>query len=265
MDRVEVVGVSAVALHTPDDLGIVVEPVWVDDPDVLRRLGADVAALPQHLLPGQQLRIHADVHHRVDLGVHHLLDLLIREAGDVQLEGPQDLPHEPLGHCDLVGLEPAAIQEAVHHLQALVVWDVWIVAREVHQQDPALVVAVALVVVVQLHFYPVAVVLDAFALLTGVVVVNNEGRYAWRQYLITEHVVDRLVPHHVAGDEAGLAALAYDELLARLWPVSSLLEISLEVSRLQQLVHLEELSRLLEVAPCDGLGACLVYVVCIVE
>jgi hypothetical protein len=52
MNCVKVVGVSTVSLHALDNLGIVVKPIRIDDPDVLRRLGADVAALPQPLLTG---------------------------------------------------------------------------------------------------------------------------------------------------------------------------------------------------------------------
>ena len=125
--------------------------------------------------------------------------------------------------------------------------------------------SISLEVVVQLHFYPVAMVFDALALLTGIVVINNEGRYRWRQRLITEHMIDCFISHHVAGDEACLSSLIYNDFLARLWLVPSLHEISLEVSRLQQLVHLKELSRLLEVAPCDGLGSSIIYLVCIIK
>ena len=52
MNCMNVIGISTVSFHALDDLGIVVEPVWVNDPDVLRRLGADVTALPQLLLTG---------------------------------------------------------------------------------------------------------------------------------------------------------------------------------------------------------------------
>lgn len=48
----KVVSVASVFLHASDDLHIVVYSVWIDDPDVLRRLGADVNTLPQHFLTG---------------------------------------------------------------------------------------------------------------------------------------------------------------------------------------------------------------------
>ena len=76
-DDVEVVGVAAIVADAPDDLGVVVHPVGVDDADVLGRLRAYVHALPEHLLAGQQLRIHAAVEHRVDLAGHHGRDLLV--------------------------------------------------------------------------------------------------------------------------------------------------------------------------------------------
>ena len=104
MNSMKVVGVTAVTLHTFDYLRIVVYPVWVNDPDVLRRLGADVHALPQHLLAGEQSRIDADIHHRVDFSLIEFRNLLIREAGDVQLESLQDLPEQLLGCQDLIRL-----------------------------------------------------------------------------------------------------------------------------------------------------------------
>ena len=104
MNSMKIVGVTAVTLHTFDYLRIVVYPVWVNDPDVLRRLGADVHALPQHLLTGEQSRIDAEIHHRVDFSLIEFRNLLIREAGDVQLESLQDLPEQLLGCQDLIRL-----------------------------------------------------------------------------------------------------------------------------------------------------------------
>ena len=50
MEGVEVVRVAAVVLHAHDDLGVVVDPVRVDDADVLARLVPDVDALPLSLI-----------------------------------------------------------------------------------------------------------------------------------------------------------------------------------------------------------------------
>ena len=89
-DCVGVIGITAVSFDRLDDLGIIVQPVGVDDADVLRRLGADVHTLPEHFLAGQERWIHAVVQHRVDFSGHHRLDLLVSEARDVLLEGLED-------------------------------------------------------------------------------------------------------------------------------------------------------------------------------
>ena len=51
-DCVGVIGITAVSFDRLDDLGIIVQPVGVDDADVLRRLGADVHTLPEQFIAG---------------------------------------------------------------------------------------------------------------------------------------------------------------------------------------------------------------------
>lgn len=85
--------------------------------------------------------------------------------------------------------------------------DVWIISGKVHQQDPAVIVSIRLEIVVQLHFDPLPVVFDAFALLTCVVVIYYKGRDGGTKYFIAEHVVKSLISHCVARDISSLAAL----------------------------------------------------------
>lgn len=143
--------------------------------------------------------------------------------------------------------------------------DVWIISGEVHQQDPAFVVAMLLIVVMELDFNSSPMVCDAFALLTGVIVIDNEGRDRRTEHLITQHMIDSLVSHDVAGDPACLASLADQELLTRCWLVGSIHEILLQMCSLKQLVHLEELSLLLEAAASDGLLSCFINNICIIK
>lgn len=141
-DCVGVIGITAVSFDRLDDLGIIVQPVGVDDADVLRRLGADVHTLPEHFLAGQERWIHAVVQHRVDFSGHHRLDLLVSEARDVLLEGLEDERQQHLSDGQRLRIFDFALQERLEHLQALVVRDVGIIAGEVHQEDVSLVGAV---------------------------------------------------------------------------------------------------------------------------
>lgn len=97
-DHVRVIRVSSEKPAAHHDRDIVVDPIWMDDADVLGYLVPDVDALSEHILAGQQLRICEAVHHRVDLSVVHLSDLFSREARDVRLEGPEDVTDQLHGH-----------------------------------------------------------------------------------------------------------------------------------------------------------------------
>lgn len=242
-----------------DDLGIVVHPVRVDDADVLGRLRAYVHALPEHLLAGQQLRIHAAVEHRVDLAGHHGRDLLVGEAGDVLLEGLEDQARQHLRDQQRLRIFDLALQKVVEDLDALVVRDVGIIARIVHQQDVALVGSVLHVILVQVSLEAPAVESHALVLLRGAVVVDQVLADRRRQDLVTKEVVDGLVHHGVAGYVARMAALVDRELVAWLRFIVPGDEVLPDVGSGQQVVHLEQLGVVLELAAFHGLGAGVVY------
>ena len=243
----------------PDDLGVVVYPVWVDDADILGRLRAYVHALPQHLLAGQQLRIHAEVEHRVDLAGHHGLDLLIGEAGNVQLEGLEQQARQHLRDQQRLRIFDLALQEVVEDLDALVVRNVGIIAGVVHQQDVALVGSVLHVILVQMGLEAPPVEGHALVLLRGAVIVDQVLADRWCQHLVTKEVVDGLVHHRVAGDVALVAAFIDRELVPGLRLVGSLHKVAPDVGRGEELRHLELLSAVLEFAAFHGLGAGIVY------
>ena len=242
-----------------DDLGIVVHPVRVDDADVLGRLRAYVHALPEHLLAGQQLRIHAAVEHRVDLAGHHGRDLLIGEAGDVLLEGLEDQARQHLRDQQRLRIFDLALQKVVEDLDALVVRDVGIIARIVHQQDVALVGSVLHVILVQVSLEAPAVEGHALVLLRGAVVVDQVLADRRRQDLVTKEVVDGLVHHGVAGDKALMPALVDRELVPGVWAVFSVHKVAPDVGRGEELRHLEHLRAAFEFAAFHGLGAGVVY------
>lgn len=97
-DHVRVIRVSSEKPAAHHDRDIVIDPIRMDDADILRYLVPDVDALPERLFTGQQLRICEAVHHRVDLSVVHLSNFFSREARDVHLEGPEDVTDRLHGH-----------------------------------------------------------------------------------------------------------------------------------------------------------------------
>ena len=133
-----VVRISAKEPAAHNNADVIVDPVWMDDPDVLGDLVPYVHALFQHLFTGQLFWSCEAVHHRVDFTVIHLHDLFIREARDVHLEGPEDVLdqlHSDLS--DLWLLFPA--DEVVQGGEDWLVLDVAVVARKVNEEHPAVV------------------------------------------------------------------------------------------------------------------------------
>lgn len=80
-----------------------------------------------------------------------------------------------------------------------------------------------------------------------------------------QDMVHCLVHHGVAGDEAALPAFPDLKLLARPRPVGAVHHVALDLSRPEQVVHLEELCPVLERAAPHGLAASVINCVCIVK
>ena len=139
--------------------------------------------------------------------------------------------------------------------------DVGIIAGEVHQEDVALVGAVLHEILVQMRLEASPVEGHAFVLLRGAVVVDQVLADGRRQHLVAEQVVDSLVHHRVAGYVAQMPALVYRELVARVWLVVPGDEVLPDVGGGQQVVHLEQLGAVFELAALHRLGPGVINVI----
>ena len=256
-DHVRVIRVSSEKPAAHHGRDIVVNPIRMDDADVPGYLVPDVDALPEHLFTDQQLGIREAVHHRVDLSVVHLSDFFSRKARDVRLEGPEDVTDQLHGHVrDVRILLPP--DEVVESFQDWFVPNVAVVAGEVDEEHPAVIVAGLHVVVVQVFLEVPPVKADAFTLLTRTVRIGQILVDRRADHFIANQMIDRLVSHDVAGDVPAVPSLIDRKLYAGCRLILTMHEIVLDLRRLKQLRHLIELRLVLEAAAFHSLRACLI-------
>lgn len=136
--------------------------------------------------------------------------------------------------------------------------DVAVVAGEVDEEHPAVIVAGFHVVVVQILLEVPPVEADAFALLTRAVRIGQIFVDRRADHFITEQMIDCLVSHDVAGDVPAVSSLIDRKLYAGCRLILTMHEIVLDLRRLKQLRHLIELRLVLEAAAFHSLCACLV-------
>ena len=194
----------------------------------------------------------------------HFRDLFIGEAGDVQLEGPEDVPDQCHGHLSDVRLllSPDEIVERGHDRLML---EIAIITGEINEEHPALVASSHHVIVMQILLEVLPVKADAFALLARAVGIGQVFLDRRSDHLVAEEVIDCFVSHDVTGDVPAVAPFIDRELLAGSWSVRAVHELVLEFCSLEQLGHLIQLGLVLEAAAGHCLGACIVDPVCIIQ
>lgn len=147
--------------------------------------------------------------------MHHCRYFCIRKAGYVHLKGFENLSNKIL--CDKQGhfVPDFLFHKMKQDGHALIMWNIGIVARKVHQQNIAFVCAVLHVITMQALFKLPAVERHALSLLGSSIVVNKVLCRCRCQYFITKNVINGFVYHDIAGDIAQVSALIDWELIPR--------------------------------------------------
>ena len=136
--------------------------------------------------------------------------------------------------------------------------DIAVVAGEVDEEHPAVIVSGFHVVVVQVFLEVPPMKADAFALLARAVRIGQILVDRRADHFIAKQMIDRLVSHDVAGDVPAVPPFIDRKLYAGCRLILTMHEIVLDLRRLKQLRHLIELRLVLEAAAFHSLRACLI-------